>query len=613
MSKVKIYFLKKNRIFYFTYGAICLLFAIICFFSVAGFGHPSSPYKGKSITYDEVSHIPAGYYYLNTGKYFLNPEHPPLVKTLAALPLLTLKNTVPAEDKQLEIREDGQWNWGSNFLFRLNNKTDLIITLSRSSVILFNSLFLFILTLLLAKLASRRTALIALSLIAFSPLSLAHASLVTMDFMSSVLQMLTIVTFCLAIKALREENKLNWYYIISFAIALSSALLAKFSSIFLLPTILIGGFTYIGLPLINNFKKEPLYKLIAIFVFTFCINLILIGSTYALLMRNMNIEDISTHFTNNWAGHLSPVSSRVLNKMVRLGPLVRGWAEYINGTLIISSVVEKSKSSVYFLGHSYDNRGAGPLYFPFLYLVKLPLGFHLLTIFAIFVCIKSWRKRNFKSVTSTVVKKILTENPLPFILICFIGLYSVMAARSSLQIGIRHILPPIMAFTIFLAYLISYFWTAILYKKVKLSKVTLYLVVVLFITALLTFPDYLPYYNIIGGGTNYGYRAAGDSNYDWGQDLKALKRWQQQNNINFAYVDVFANPFGELKYYLGSVPMKEDYRGSLVPVNSFIAISTNRYVTNLTNDELTDNQKYFLLKPYLFKRIGKSIFIFKTP
>jgi hypothetical protein len=39
-------------------------------------------------TYDEVAHLPAGYTYWKANDFRLNPEHPPLVKLLAALPML---------------------------------------------------------------------------------------------------------------------------------------------------------------------------------------------------------------------------------------------------------------------------------------------------------------------------------------------------------------------------------------------------------------------------------------------------------------------------------------------------------------------------------------------
>jgi hypothetical protein len=43
--------------------------------------------RKDGFTIDEPWHITAGVAYLRTGEYYLNPEHPPLVKIIAALPL----------------------------------------------------------------------------------------------------------------------------------------------------------------------------------------------------------------------------------------------------------------------------------------------------------------------------------------------------------------------------------------------------------------------------------------------------------------------------------------------------------------------------------------------
>ena len=43
---------------------------------------------GESLTFDEGDHIFAGYMMWRAGDYGLNPEHPPLVKLVATLPLL---------------------------------------------------------------------------------------------------------------------------------------------------------------------------------------------------------------------------------------------------------------------------------------------------------------------------------------------------------------------------------------------------------------------------------------------------------------------------------------------------------------------------------------------
>ena len=53
----------------------------------------------ESATFDELAHITAGYSYLTQKDYRLNPEHPPLVKDLAAFPLLFLNLNFPTDVK----------------------------------------------------------------------------------------------------------------------------------------------------------------------------------------------------------------------------------------------------------------------------------------------------------------------------------------------------------------------------------------------------------------------------------------------------------------------------------------------------------------------------------
>src|ERR1039457_5784295 len=50
---------------------------------------------GESLTFDEGDHIFAGYMMWHTGDFGLNPEHRPLVKLVATLPLLQEQLWVP--------------------------------------------------------------------------------------------------------------------------------------------------------------------------------------------------------------------------------------------------------------------------------------------------------------------------------------------------------------------------------------------------------------------------------------------------------------------------------------------------------------------------------------
>ncbi len=88
--------------------AICLLLFVflICLFSV----------KDDSLTMDELAHLPAGYSYLTQKDMRLNPEHPPLIKDLSALPLLFMKLNVPFNNESWQNHD--QWSFGYQFLYK---------------------------------------------------------------------------------------------------------------------------------------------------------------------------------------------------------------------------------------------------------------------------------------------------------------------------------------------------------------------------------------------------------------------------------------------------------------------------------------------------------------
>src|SRR5688572_7129031 len=70
--------------------------------------------SGSSVTGDEVAHLGAGYTYVRTGDFRLNPQHPPLMKALAGAPLLLL-DLRPVEDIP-GWAETEEWGFGRLFL-----------------------------------------------------------------------------------------------------------------------------------------------------------------------------------------------------------------------------------------------------------------------------------------------------------------------------------------------------------------------------------------------------------------------------------------------------------------------------------------------------------------
>ena len=64
----------------------------------------------ESMIYDERAHIPAAYSYVRFGDMRLNPEHPPLLKDLAGLPLLALDLSFPLNSPEWRSGTNEQWS-----------------------------------------------------------------------------------------------------------------------------------------------------------------------------------------------------------------------------------------------------------------------------------------------------------------------------------------------------------------------------------------------------------------------------------------------------------------------------------------------------------------------
>jgi len=185
--------------------------------------------KDDSATMDELAHIPAGYSYLSQRDFRLNPEHPPLVKDLAAIPLLGLNLNFPKNHPSWTEGVNQQWWLGNEFLYHSENNADQIIFLARLPMILlliFLGWFLFFWA---KQLGGNKVGLMVLTLFSFSPTFLAHGRVVTTD-VGATLGIVLATYFWL--KFLKEPTKKNIFLA---GITLGLALVLKFSTILLVP------------------------------------------------------------------------------------------------------------------------------------------------------------------------------------------------------------------------------------------------------------------------------------------------------------------------------------------------------------------------------------------
>jgi hypothetical protein len=537
---------------------------------------------------DELAHIPAGYDYVHNLDYRLNPEHPPLIKALAMLPILFLHPNFPTQNPAWTTEVNGEWDMGTQFLYKSGNDANEIIQLARIVPILFTILAIVFLYLLAKKMMGSWWALLPTFLFAFDPTVLAQGHYVTTDVGATFGVLFTTYFFLRYIESPTRKN-LFWA-----GLAYGIAQITKFSTPFIG---ILFAFVLLVLWLRELFQQWNvtersrryktffmrgwyyLWRFIAIIGIGY---ILIVYPVYFLFTRNYPLSKqvsdttvILTSFANGPtpAGQ-SCVGARCLADFdiwMAKNPVMRPYAEYLLGVLMVLQRTDGG-NTIYFLGH-VSNSG-GWLYFPLLFLLKEPIP-TLIIIFialalAIIWAIKRWRSKQARG----YLGEYFTE----FCLASFIVLYLGYSLHSSLNLGIRYILP-IFPFIYILAAVVWKKWimqfnlfqgqgnfpnTNLLaftesLRDIKLALtrsavkyiVLILLLVWLALETLFATPYFLSYFNEFGGGVWNGYHYATDSNYDWGQDLLRLQSFTAAHpEINKIAVDYFGG--GNPGYYLGS-------------------------------------------------------------
>jgi len=498
--------------------------------------------KQESAIMDEVAHIPAGYSYLTQQDMRLNPEHPPLLKDLSAIPLLFINGiSFPGKIKSWATEINSQWDFGFNFLYKSGNDADKIIFWSRIPMLLLLILLGFFIYRWTKKLYGKIPALFATILFAFSPTFIAHGRYVTTDVGAAFAFFFASYFF---IRWIKDQTGKNLFFA---GIAFGIAQLIKFSLILLVPyfAILILIYIYIKWREDKRFWKnfiQYIWKFLLIMIIGF----ILVYPVYLFHTINYPAEkqiSDTTFLASQFP--LKPAGNFVIwmSKQSALRP----YAQYALGLFMVF-LRATGGNTTYFLG-DVTNQG-WKSYFPIVYAIKEPLALHIFTIIALLVLaaggtLVAWRKI-FKAFPQ-FLKNHFTE----IAMLIFLAIYWGASLTSNLNIGIRHVLPTVPFVYVLISGQLKKLFEKIHNKKLfRVCGLGFGILLVWYVlSSLSSFPYYLTYFNELVGGNKNGHIYVTDSNLDWGQDLKRLTTWVSENNIDKIYIDYFGG--GDYKYYLG--------------------------------------------------------------
>jgi hypothetical protein len=551
---------------------------------------------GESPVVDEIAHIPSGFSYMTTGDYRLNPEHPPLIKDLSAIPLIIWGAKFPygywASNNPVVNNE---WNVGWKFIYGMGNNPNTLMILARLPMILLSLVFAYFVFRWAKELFGKKAGVLALILYAFNETIIAHSGFVTTDIGVSFAIFLSMYVLY---KFLKNPRKLT---LILSGLTFGFALLTKFSGPILAPAYIV---IFIMLLLKRGEKEEEgflarindkrlkkrftsgfLSFLMIGFLGFFCMWLVYIPHTMfmpAKVQQTLIAQSLpqTSGLGKTAKDILTPMSNNFLTK-----PL----AQWFLGFVMVASHVEGGHDS-FFMGQ-VGNQGWW-LYYPVALAIKTPIPIFIFILLIIFF----WRSFKHKDWFTETYFWII-----PAILL-FMGI------QGKIDLGIRYMLPMFAFVFIFISRAGEKIDLKALLKKISIMQIIIILLVVWYIVeAILIYPYYMSYYNEFIGGYQNGYKYLTDSNTDWGQDLKYLNTWVDQHHIKKIYVDAFPGSFSEAYYLNGKAIPWHVTEGR---PKGWFAVSVTFYQSSklYTKSNGTDYSWLNSIKPV--KNLGGAILIY---
>lgn len=510
----------------------------------------------NSETYDEIPHIAAGYSYLATGDFRLDREHPPLTKEVEALPLFIFYR-LPFQPDPQQWRDNNSYTIGQDFLYNSTLPANYILTVCRLPNLFLGGLLVALIGWWAYRLWGSGAATLAMALGCFEPNFVAHSSLVNTD--------IGVALFIFSTLYLLWEyvNSPSWWRLAATGISMGLALVSKYSALILLPVMaliaascfLISDGACFLLPVRKSQSDQPrnrILEAIAVLCLILLFALPVIPSAYLF-------HDFS------------------------------GW---LNGLQTFVTHAEKGHGAFFLGKYSYDGWWN---YFIVAFLIKTPIG-SLILIAVSLVLYRTGTSLRWREAT--------------FLLLPVVTLF-VATTQTKVNIGLRHILPVYP----FLFVLASRLTTIHFGRRWLAPFLIAGMVVFTTVSSLRIAPHQLAYFNEFVGGPEQAYRYLSDSNLDWGQDLKGLKKYVQKENLPIIYLSYFglASPsyYGiRCQYVPGTWPLKWPPPTDKVPATAprkILAIS----VYNLQDA----GRPYDPLFRWLWTRspvakIGYSIFVY---
>jgi hypothetical protein len=516
----------------------------------------------QSVTFDEVAHIGAGVSALQKLDLRMNPEHPPLPKILAALPLVVRGTYADYSSIQWTISRQpvhaflGEWVFGDWLLAKWNDP-ETTLAWARLPMLVLTLLLGWVIYVYGRQLGGSWGGLLSLSVYVSLPAFLAFGPLVHTDVAVTLFFLLTVWSFA---GLYRDPSRRQ---VRVFAACLAGALLSKFTAGLLFAVFPVFALSARRWPLPGQPAERGAARLWrktrwrAALRGVLWAALVVYAFYFVLSVRQPTVV-LDLIPGGAW-----------LDPLRRL--LMPVWL-YLLGILMVLGMGSRP---CFILGHSYPH-GVW-FYFPVLFVLKSPVGFLGLLALALTVWLVAKRQRR------DTPAELIPASEAPHWRALWVSLGVTVAAclASRVSISIRHFSVPLVLLILMLAPLpeqLRRLRSSLPRTARTLQALTALLAASCVFTAVRVYPFYFPYVSPLGFGRP-AYTLFADSNVDWNQSLPEVAAFVRARGLTDLPLDAygFADPtvtVPQARIWNCQTPQESD-RGLWVVVSANMILDTH--------------------------------------